>query len=75
MKKCTRCGRLLPLSQFHRDKISEAGHYSVCTERRRQYSSDQHGGVAHLLRHSTTEELEQELARRAALARAKTEQT
>ena len=23
MKKCTRCGRLLPLSQFHRDKISE----------------------------------------------------
>ena len=75
MKKCTRCGRLLPLSHFHRDKISEDGHYYVCKECRRKYYSDQHGGVAHLLRHFTTEELEQELARRAALADTKTEQT
>ena len=40
MKKCTRCGRLLPLSQFHRDKISEDGHYYVCKECRRKYYTD-----------------------------------
>lgn len=66
MKKCTRCGRLLPLSQFHRDKISEDGHYYVCKECRRKYYTDQRGGLAHKFRNATTEEMERELARRRA---------
>ena len=66
MKTCTRCGRLLPLSQFHRDKISEDGHYYVCKECRRKYYTDQHGGLAHKFRNATTEEMERELARRRA---------
>ena len=66
MKKCTRCGRLLPLSQFHRDKISEDGHYYVCKECRRKHYTDQRGGLAHKFRNATTEEMERELARRRA---------
>ena len=66
MKKCTRCGPRLPLSQFHRDKISEDGHYYVCKECRRKYYTDQRGGLAHKFRNATTEEMERELARRRA---------
>ena len=66
MKKCTRCGRLLPLSQFHRDKISEDGHCTVCKDCRRKNYYDQHGGLAHKFRNATTEEMERELARRRA---------
>ena len=75
MKTCQQCGRQLPLSHFHRRTSSEDGHCSVCKDFRRKYYYDQHVGIAHMLRHFTTEEIKQELARRRAAESAKTEQT
>lgn len=68
MKTCTRCGRLLPLSNFHRDKISEDGHYYVCKECRRRLYYEERGGIDKQLRRFSTEDLRKELARRDAEA-------
>ena len=64
MKTCTKCGRMLPLDCFHRDSMFPDGRRNVCKDCRRSEYFAQHGGIARMLRSFTTEELEQELARR-----------
>lgn len=66
MKTCQKCGRELPLTDFHRNSTSTDGYCAVCKDCRRKYYYDQHGGLAHKFRNATTEEMERELARRRA---------
>ena len=64
MKTCAKCGRTLPLDCFHRDFRYADGLRTVCKECRRSDYYAQRGDLAQKLRSFTTEELEQELARR-----------
>ena len=64
MKTCTKCGRTLPLDCFHRDSMFPDGRRNVCKDCRRSEYFEQRGGIARLLSRFSTEELEQELARR-----------
>lgn len=41
-KKCSRCRRLMPVSQFHRDKAKSDGFYSICKECRSGRQSAPH---------------------------------
>lgn len=66
MKKCAKCGRELPLDSFHRNTMTADGRYSICKECRRREYYEQHGGHTKLLRHFSTEELREEIARREA---------
>lgn len=64
MKTCTKCGRTLPLDCFHRDFRCPDGRRAICKDCRRSEYCVPHGDLARMLRSFTTEELEQELARR-----------
>lgn len=64
MKTCIKCGRTLPIDCFHRHSKYPDGRRTVCKDCRRSEYYAQRGGIARMLRSFTTEELEQELARR-----------
>lgn len=64
MKTCSKCGRTLPLDCFHRDFRFPDGRRNVCKECRHSGYYAQRGDLARMLSYFSTEELEQELARR-----------
>ena len=64
MKTCIKCGRTLPLDCFHRHSKYPDGRRTVCKECRQSEYYAQHGGITRMLSRFTTEELEEELARR-----------
>ena len=64
MKTCTKCGRTLPLDSFYRDSMYPDGRRNVCKECRHSGYFAQRGDIVRVLSRFTTEELEQELARR-----------
>ena len=64
MKTCTKCGRTLPLDCFHRDFRCADGRRTICKECRRSEYCVSRGDIVRMLSRFTTEELEEELARR-----------
>ena len=64
--KCTRCGRLLPLSAFYRDIYRSDNRSPWCKECKRSqaFASNGFERVRKICSRFTDEELEQELARR-----------
>ena len=64
MKTCIKCGRTLPLDCFHRSYKYPDGRRNICKECRHSDYFAQRGDIVRMLSRFTTEELEQELARR-----------
>lgn len=43
-KRCTMCGRVLPLSEFHLDRTKRDGHFTRCKECRAEYRRKHYTG-------------------------------
>lgn len=39
-KKCSRCGKVLPLSEFHRNKAKPDGHSNLCKDCQNEYNRE-----------------------------------
>lgn len=63
-KKCTECGKLLPLSAFGPNVARSDGLQNICRACRRAAYRQAHGGLERSLAKFTTEELLSEIKRR-----------
>jgi len=63
-KRCRKCGETKPQEAFAVSLLCSDGLDSYCRSCRREMTMRRNGGLSHLLSRFTTEELEQEVARR-----------
>lgn len=64
-KRCRQCGKEKDISEFGSNARNADGLHSECRDCRRQEYRDRHGGLKHALRNFRTDEIIDEVVRRA----------